>query len=65
MPKLSEDSQNVPQSDKSRTEEPLPEQIERRRQVRGLLLLALAAIIFAILRAGVHRVFTVGWWRLW
>jgi hypothetical protein len=41
------------------------EHLERRRQVRGLLLLALAAIVFAILRAGVHRVFTVGWWRLW
>jgi hypothetical protein len=38
---------------------------ERKGQVRGLLLLALAAIVFAILRAGVHRVFTVGWWRLW
>jgi hypothetical protein len=42
-----------------------PEQAERRRQVRGLLLLAAAAIVFAILRAGVHRVFTLGWWRLW
>jgi hypothetical protein len=46
------------------------EQLERRRhersgQIRGLLLLALAAIVFAILRAGVHRVFTIGWWRLW
>ena len=46
------------------------EQLERRRrersgQIRGLLLLALAAIVFAILRAGVHRVFTLGWWRLW
>jgi len=41
------------------------EQVERRRQVRGLLLLALAAIAFAILRAGGYRVFTVGWWRLW
>lgn len=41
------------------------EQIERRRQVRGLLLLAAAAIVFAILRAGWHRVFTAGWWRLW
>ena len=38
---------------------------ERRRQVRGLLLLAVIAIAFAILRAGVPRVFTVGWWRLW
>jgi hypothetical protein len=42
-----------------------PEQIERRSQVRGLLLLALAAIIFAILRAGIHNVFSHGWWRIW
>ncbi len=47
-------------------QQPLPpEQLERRRQVRGLLLLAVAALVFAVLRAGVHRVFTVGWWRLW
>jgi hypothetical protein len=39
--------------------------VERRRQVRGLLLLAIAAIVFAILRAGIHNVFTRGWWRLW
>jgi hypothetical protein len=42
-----------------------PTHLERRRQVRGLLLLAIAAIVFAILRAGIHRVFTPGWWRLW
>ena len=65
MPRPSEDAQAVPQADRPRKEAPLPEQIERRRQVRGLLLLALAAIVFAILRAGVHRVFTAGWWRLW
>jgi len=41
------------------------EHLVRRRQLRGLLLLALAVILFAILRAGVHRVFTAGWWRLW
>ncbi len=41
------------------------EQLKRRQQLRGLLLLALAAILFAILRAGVHRVFPAGWWRLW
>jgi hypothetical protein len=41
------------------------EAAERRRQVRGLLVLAAIAIVFSILRAGVHRVFTVGWWRLW
>ncbi len=42
-----------------------PEQVERRHQVRGLLLLAIAAIVFAIFRAGIHNVFTEGWWRLW
>ena len=41
------------------------EQIERRRQIRGLLFLAAAVIVFAILRAGIRNVFTVGWWRLW
>jgi hypothetical protein len=39
---------------------------ERVRQVRGLLLLAFAVLVFIILRAGVHNVFTpAGWWRLW
>jgi ferric-dicitrate binding protein FerR (iron transport regulator) len=57
MTRLPEDPQSVSAA--------TPEQRERRRQVRGLLLLALAAIVFAILRAGVHRVFTTGWWRLW
>jgi hypothetical protein len=42
-----------------------PSRIERRRQVRGLLLLAGAVLLFSILRAGPHHVFTVGWWRLW
>jgi hypothetical protein len=58
MTRLPKDSQSVSSA-------ATPEQRERRRQVRGLLLLALAAIVFAILRAGVHRVFTTGWWRLW
>jgi hypothetical protein len=40
-------------------------QIERRRQIRGLLVLAVAILIFSLLRAGVHNVFTPGWWRLW
>ena len=39
--------------------------LERRRQVRGLVMLAVAVLIFSVLRAGVHRVFGVGWWRLW
>jgi hypothetical protein len=38
---------------------------ERAQQVRGLLLLAVAALLFAVLRAGVGHVFTLGWWRLW
>jgi len=40
-------------------------QHERHRQVRGLLLLAIAILIFSLLRAGLHNVFTPGWWRLW
>jgi hypothetical protein len=40
-------------------------QTERRRQVRGLLLLALAILLFSFLRAGIHTIFTPGWWRLW
>ncbi|MDR3746414.1 MAG: hypothetical protein P4K80_09820 [Acidobacteriaceae bacterium] len=40
-------------------------QNERRRQIRGLLLLALIAIALTLLRVGVHRVFPPGWWRLW
>jgi hypothetical protein len=39
--------------------------LERRRQVRGLLLLALVALVFAIVRAGVHNVFSRGWWQVW
>jgi hypothetical protein len=38
---------------------------ERARHVRGLVLLAVAVLVFAVLRAGVHRVFAPGWWRLW
>jgi hypothetical protein len=38
---------------------------ERRRQIRGLLLLALVVLVFSLYRAGLHNVFTAGWWRLW
>lgn len=41
------------------------EPLERGQQIRMLLVLALAAIIFSVLRAGIFRVFTVGWFRLW
>ena len=35
----------------------VPEQLERRRQIRGLLILAVAAIVFAIVRAGWNHAF--------
>jgi hypothetical protein len=38
---------------------------ERVRQIRGLMLLAFIVLVFAIWRAGLDRVFTPGWWRLW
>ena len=38
---------------------------ERRRQVRGSLLLAFGVLIFSLWRFGFDRVFTQGWWRLW
>ena len=41
------------------------EAVERRRHLRGLLLLAVAALVFILLRFGPARVFTPGWWRLW
>jgi hypothetical protein len=43
----------------------LAEAAERRRQVRGLLLLAFAILLLSLARAGFGRVFTPGWWRLW
>jgi hypothetical protein len=38
---------------------------ERRRQLRGLMLLVMIVLLFSILRAGVGQVFPAGWWRLW
>jgi hypothetical protein len=38
---------------------------ERRRQIRGLLLLAAGIVVFSVLRKGLGIVFTPGWWRLW
>ena len=37
----------------------------RRMQVRGLLWLALAVLVFSVARAGLHVAFPAGWWRLW
>jgi hypothetical protein len=41
------------------------EQTERRRQLRGLLVLLVLALGFSLHRAGLARVFTPGWWRIW
>jgi fatty acid desaturase len=40
------------------------EREQRRSLLRGLLWLALLALIFSVARAGLHRVFVPGWWRL-
>jgi len=39
-------------------------QQERRRQIRGLLLLALAVLLMSMVRRH-DPFFTPGWWRLW
>ena len=49
----------------SSTRKELPADTERRRQLRGLMLLAFAVMAFALWRAGIAPVFTSGWWRLW
>ena len=53
------------QSQPSRKRTPGPHVIERQRQVRGLLLIAAAALAFAVWRAGGLHAFNPGWWRLW
>jgi hypothetical protein len=35
----------------------------RRRQVIGILLLALGILVFTLLRADWHNLFPPGWWR--
>ena len=42
--------------------------LERHGMVRGLLLLALEALVFSAVRAGhagLDRLFVPGWWRQW
>ena len=41
------------------------EHTERRRQLRGLLVLAFIVIALSIARAGLSRVFPPSWWHLW
>ena len=37
----------------------------RRRQASGLLLIACAILVIALLRANLHTIFPHGWWRFW
>jgi hypothetical protein len=37
----------------------------RKRQISGLLLIAAAILLVALLRANLHNVFPRGWWRFW
>lgn len=37
----------------------------RKLQVYGLLLIAAAILVVALLRANPHNVFPRGWWRFW
>lgn len=35
----------------------------RRQQIVGILLVALAILVFALFRADWHNLFPAGWWR--
>jgi hypothetical protein len=37
----------------------------RKRQISGLLLIAAAILVIALLRADPHNLFPRGWWRFW
>jgi len=37
----------------------------RKRQIYGLLLIAAAILVIALLRANFHNIFPPGWWRFW
>lgn len=41
------------------------EKLERRSVLRGLLLLALLALLVTLYRADADRIFFSGWWRQW
>jgi hypothetical protein len=41
------------------------ERLERRSVLRGLILLAVLALLAGIARAGLRRVFVHGWWNQW
>jgi|GEM_PF-6790541 hypothetical protein len=37
----------------------------RKRQILGLLVLAAAVLMIAVLRAPAHTIFPHGWWHVW
>jgi hypothetical protein len=37
----------------------------RKKQISGLLLIAAAILVIALLRANPHNIFPHGWWRVW
>jgi len=39
--------------------------LERRSALRGLVLMALLALVVSLIRAGTDRAFYAGWWRQW
>ena len=41
------------------------EQLERRRQLRGLVLFALVVLALSVYRAGLANVFPHSWWHPW
>ncbi len=38
---------------------------ERHSVLRGLVLLAIAVLLVSLVRAGMGRAFSTGWWRQW
>src|SRR5579875_3406738 len=41
------------------------EALERRSALRGLVLMALLALVVSLIRAGADRAFYAGWWGQW
>ena len=41
------------------------EVLERRSVLRGLILLAVLIVLFAVMHGGAGRAFPSGWWRQW
>ncbi|HZU11148.1 MAG TPA: hypothetical protein VFA02_14680 [Pseudacidobacterium sp.] len=37
----------------------------RKRQIFGLLIIAAAVLVIALLRAPAHTIFPHGWWHVW